>query len=63
MKFVYICIIGKQTEYDYVRICIICIQAIWVVVEAYVCVDILNVINKNDFDLLHIIKLEMWIYM
>ena len=40
------------------------LHVMWVIVEAYVFVDILNVnvIKKNCFDVLHIIKLEMWIY-
>ena len=41
------------------------IRVVWVIVEAYVCMHILIVINKtrkNDFDVLHAIKQQMWMY-
>ena len=65
MKVMYIYVyIVNQTERIFIWICIICRQATCNVSycgSLCVCVDILNVnvINKNCFYVLHVIKLEM----
>ena len=42
------------------------IRVVWVIVEAYVCMHILIVINKtrkNDFDVLHAIKTDVDVHL